>query len=45
MTKATNIYLDPRSRFFKRRLRSLKSAGYDQTKRTQNSVTLTLKDE
>ena len=41
--KAENIYLDPRSRFFKRRLRSLTEAGYEQTKRTKNSVTLTLK--
>lgn len=40
--KAQNIYLDPRSRFFKRRLKSLKAAGYELAKRTKNSVALKL---
>ena len=44
VNKAKNIYLDPRSRFFKRRFRSLTASGYELGKKTKNSVTLTLKD-
>ena len=41
--KATNIYLDNRCRFTKRRTRSLVGAGYEVSKKTKFTTTLTLK--
>ena len=43
--QAKNIHLDPRSRFFKRRLKSLQEVGYEITKKTRNAVTVTLNDD
>ena len=43
--KAQQLTLDPRSRFFKRRFKSLKAAGYVLSKRAKGSVTLKLKDD
>ena len=42
--KAKNIYLDPRSRFFKKRLKSLTKEGYEVAIKHKDSVTLKLKD-
>ena len=42
--KAEKLNLDPRSRFFKKRVKALKEVGYEVTKRTRQAVTLTLKD-
>ena len=43
--KATNIYLDNRCRFTKRRTKSLVAAGYEVTKKNKFTTTLTLKND